>query len=616
MIVLMGLLMVSAAVSVFYGVAAGLRLVDEDRPAVHAAVAVLVLAVVPAQVCRLAGNMPLAVLLTALAAAGFFAVARRSLMDRPRSFVWEAPHPAAMLCAVAATACVQWATVERNFYDEEQHFGIALVMAHGIVPPEHPLFPGEAMRYHYAVDGLYAEFISVVGLEVDDAIDIVTLGSWLLLLFLATACGRALGGRAGASFGLVLIPLASGILVRSGNNMTSVLPIPIPPSWLAPPSSPPTIENFFQHPQGLAMPLALGLLLFASAETTHAPRRRAAVTSVLLGLLSLVNAAYFSVLLVALVALWLVRTMQQRSAGAMVDGAFLLGAGLLAVLLGGFFRAGGSAFFQLGRQFFLDPGLLGLLGHHLFAFGLPLLAIPLTALRLRATEGAPAANTLRWCLAVAGAVGFLIPNLVGYERSWDVVKFYAIGAFFGAALLTDLLAATWERRPSFLPRTAILLGATLSIAGSCKWLISESILKNANEELFPWEHVVLVPWAEEVGRKLAPFVHPRSRVLTSQAALAQSTGILTPGLPWQLNPGLMSDRARAEEMTRHAQAALQSMESEHLAALDVDFVVLFPEDVANLSEAGRAALLDSGRFTELFTVALDGSEIQVFRVAH
>lgn len=606
---LIALLLIVLAVQLF--ARALCHLAGEPRWSVSCAAGVAILYAVPSLLGRLTADLRWAAVLTGvLAALGVWALWRRTPVSAPVPITRVRPERWAWIVAGAGLVLVAWCTIRGRFWDETNcHFPITQVLARGVFPPEHPLFPGEPFRYHYGFDVLAALPRAFTGCCVVPAIDIATLASYLLLSALAIAVGAELAGRRGASLGLVLVPFGSGImqifLFRDFGAMQLEWSA-LPASW-AQSTPPPVISNFFQHPQGLGMPLALAvLLLWSGADSDRRTRRyRALLGAILLGALSLAQLVFFGVLGLVLGITVLARAARTRRWGdGLLELGMLVSALAIAWFLGGFFEPGAkpTSLLELGQPYFREP-LGQMLLHHLVLFGLPLLALPVAFRRLSDEP-----RELRLALVAAVLIGLAIPNLMTYERSWDIVKFFGIAAFFLNVLLAD---ATARYVRSAVLTTLILVAGTTT---AWFWMSRMSVLDGRFG--IPAMHFG-APSAisKAVGEQLGPLVEPRDRVLSTNIDLSMGAGFLTPGFDWRLfGDSYMLDRARADVLRTHLERARRDLAREDLDALGVKFLVLSPGDRTALTQRGRRELQDPLRFEHLFDVEVPGDRRHVYRV--
>ena len=582
-----------------------LRGAAEHRRSVIATATTLLMVVGPATLCRFTDDLRIAVVLTAGVLGGLaIPLARASRQVVPPAIArriapWAIVTAALCLLGVALTA------VQGHFWDENAaHFAVSHAIARGLMPPEHPLFPGEPFRYHYAFNVLVGEVRAFSGCRITTAIDTVTIGCFGLLLLAAADAGRALAGRLGASLAIVLVPMGAGTLQYLLFRDFGAIELgwdALPQRWLTS-IPPPVISNFFQHPQGVAMPASLAvLLLFDDADRPHATRRRL-LGAALLGMLSLAHVVYFGILGLAIGATVLIGGVRRNEqAPTLLVLTALAGALGIAVALGGFFAPGGqsSNLLTLTRDFFDEPPAARL-AHHLVLFGLPLLALPFAVMRVGG-----AASPLRLAVLIAVAVGFAVPNLMAYQRSWDIVKFLGVAAFFANLLLADVLAALASRRRAFAAVTAVAV--ILSVSTSTLWLLRTSVF-DGRLGIAKMHFTEPPAIAEAVGERLGPLVGTRQRVLSTNVDISKGTGFLTPGFSWRrFGSGYLMDRARCEALERNLASARRDLAAHDLDALDVDFLILGDGDIASLTPTGKANLADPERFTPLFDVsATDG----------
>lgn len=595
-------------------------------------VAAALLAVVPGQVCRAVGDLAASM---AIAAAAFLVVAgalswraKRADGARPAAggeLAWPA-WPAWLVGAVGL-GCVAHGAVTRNFFDEEHHVPMAAVIARGVVPPEHPLLPGQVIPYHWGVDALYAQLM-VAGLRPDRAIDVVTIASFALLLLAAALVGAALAGRAGATLAVILAPLAGSPLAQPLHDGMGIFDVDrglLPAAWAEWFRRPPPLTaDFFQHPQGLAFPLVLVVLvLFCAAPSTRGAR---AMGAALLALLSLVQAVHFLVVGFGLGVATVVSAARQRQGratawrSAAVDLGLLALALALAVLFGGFFSpgAGTSSTLVWGKDFFADPSWSSRLVHHAAVFGLPLLLLPVAG-----AWAVRASHKLGLALVAGGAVGFFLPNVVVYASSWDIVKLYSAGGFLAGVALAGTFAR-WLTRP-LAPRTTagaytpdegtasapapgpapvdehqpgwrrwavlatVVALTALTIEFPLVWLATRTLLQGQLEvprkhDFRPRDDLLAV------GRAVGPLIGPRENVLVGHFDIGRMTGLMTPGFDARRGAsGHILDFARVKERMRLRELAMRTLHPEALRALEIRWILLSDGEVARLPPAARAA---------------------------
>jgi hypothetical protein len=520
------------------------------------------------------------------------------------------PSRTGVVFALLGLFFVCWAAIRGYWWDESfLHFELAGVLGRGVVPPVHPLYPIEPMRYHYGYDFLAGQIRAFTGISIPIACDVVTIWSFILLLMTSSALGGCLAGRRGANAAIVAIPFATGLLqyllfwdMGSMTMRWSALP----KGWIDP-LPPPTISNFFQHPQGLGMPIALAvLILFDGSESSPKQRlRRTMIGALLLGFLSLAQFAFFLMLGAMLGVAILFRAIRERRyLHGLRELGLLIGSLAIAFALGGMLEPGGQQtdMLALGESFFPDPILPRIL-RYLVNFGVPLLALPLAVLKLRRRP-----TPLRIALFVGAAIGYLLPNFVVYERSWDVVKFLGIATFFASALVADLL-----ERTRVLTAVVVLVLTTLS---GWAYIVRMSVLDGFLG--VPRMHLGRHHRVDDlVADRLGPLVRPRERVLSMFEGTAQAGGFLTPGFPWQTyGATYMMDRHVLDRLAVLQKQAARDLDRASLDGLGVSFAVFRPLDLAKLSKKGKEALDDPTRFEHLFDVALRGERRSVYRILH
>lgn len=574
----------------------------EGAGSVSLALSIAVMMCLPVLIARLSGSLVSGVWLTGLLLAGAHQLLLRRL---PRRSLERdgAPSKVALIVIGLATVLVLIATWTGYIFDEHAgHIPLANAMARGIFPVEHPCYPGEAFPYHYGFAALAAELMVMVGLGVARAIDVVTTVSFLVFLWTAYDLGSRLGDRKTGSMALVFVPLASGtlsFLLYTGYGRLEAHWSLFPGAWSDDWSDaiPPVISNFFQHPQGLGMPLSAAvLMLFASeGQDPSKSRNRRLVGALLLGLMSLAQFVYFLVMGFVLGLITVARGWSERRPKvALFELLLLLGALGLAFLLGGFLVGGTHAPGSLivwGQPYFTGPALERIL-RHLVMFGLPLLAIPLAFVQLRGPSA-----WIRWALLIGAIFGFLMPNVATYSRSWDIVKFYGVGEFCANFLLADTLVRILGRISATKARAAALAGLfVLATFSSWVWLLRYSVFDgNLAPRAFG-------PPEIEVGEALVEFLgdrlRPHDRVLSTNIDVGRGSGLGTPGVVRGSNTFMVDEQQNAA-MADALGRARHQLGAADLAFLGVRFIVFSPGDVGGLNAEGKAAIADPQRFVEL-----------------
>lgn len=563
-----------------------------------------------------------------------------ALRWRPTERVQEAPGgrtPAVLLVAVGlATVAVVWTALGSYFWDEHScHYATASVIARGVFPPEHPLFPGEPFRYHFGYDILAAHARILTGVPVDVALDVATIFSFGLLLLISNEIGRRLAAGAapaqagaaaarwGGGFAMLLIPLGGGTLAFLLFGDMGPLEVhwsALPRRWMNS-TPPPVISNFFQHPQGLGMSFALAVIAVlgwpADQHRRHRwyRRRQVGLGAALLGVLALVHIVFFAVLGLALgvsagvrAATERTRSGRQRLAGLAEELLALTAALGIGYSLGGFFAPGPAMGEVLSwSTSFFSGGFATVLAQHLVLFGLPFLLVPLSIY-----EAIRRPNGLIVPLVTAAAIGFAVPNFVTYARSWDIVKFLSVGMFFANVLFAGWLgrAVVHSRRGAI----AAIVATVLATNTAWIWLARVSVLDGrwgVPKMHFPSSS----RFGHGLGHRLGDTVGPRDRVFTSDVELARAAGFLTPGFNWrQYGQGFMLDRPLAERRHAEWRKARRTLDPRAMRALGVQWALFGPHDLAALSPEGRKRLADEAWYQAVADVGKDDHRRLLFRL--
>ncbi|MCB9650370.1 MAG: hypothetical protein H6730_27855 [Deltaproteobacteria bacterium] len=523
-------------------------LAGERRPFVGAGVGLAVLVLSIYGWARATQSMVAATALTALTAAALIALAWRRAPPTPAP-----PLPSGRLGFWGWTGVLTilvvgaFAVFGAYFWDEYScHFPLASSLARGVVPAVHPLFPYEQFRYHYAFDLLAGAVRALTGLNVAQALDVVSIGLLALLLGVARDLGASLGGDRGARLMPVILLLGTGTLATLLNTDMGSLELHwdvLPVRWRDS-VPPPTISNFFQHPQAMGMVLALtALMLFDRRLDDPLRTRRSALAALVMGALSLSQIVFFGTLGLVLGLATLAQARRaERKRQVLIDGALLASSLVIAYGLGGFLAPGSPVESTLlfGRSMFRDQGL-SLLAYHLVVFGLPLIALPVAvALIVRRPD------PLRVPIAIAAVFGFLVPHFVTYARSWDIVKFLGVGAFFANALFADLLAR-WPNR-----WRAPVIATLVALATVSSWVIFVRMGPLDGRLGVPKMHF---PGPSGVGRvvgeRMDELMAEGDQVFSVSPELGSGGGIPTPGFDWhQVGQSFLLDQPRSEHLAR------------------------------------------------------------------
>lgn len=542
--------------------------VDEHRRSVVASLTLALLATAP----RFFGSpfesialglVVLALLCSFPAWLGLRRLALSGVIDEP-------PDVGFRLVFLVVFALGAWIEIGARLWDGDfGHFGFSSSIARGVLPPEHPLFPGEPLRYHVGFDVLVALLVRS-GVAVGAAVHVVSLALLALLLFVARDVGRLIGLRAGGVLTAALVLLGYGPTAMClADGWAATAPSlafcsePFPRAWVSAQSMPPTVfSSFFQHPQGLAMPIALALLLLACSVPTFARTLLCAFGLVLLAHCQVVYFACAGLGIGAAIAFsYLVRG---RVGFAIQHSTVLLIAAAIAFKTSDI--AGGANELTFGRGYFSEPPVMVAL-HQLAVFGPTLVAVFVVLVRLFIRPVERVAMIV--ALVVASAAGFAVASTFTYARSWDIVKFFAVGAFFANVLLAYLLARLWyQQRALTIAVTAVCAASALF------WGVRSGVL---NGVVAPYYALAPPsPLGAELLRVAGDDIAPRDVILTDHAGVdIWHHGFHVVGADHRrLAKGQLIDTARAEERARVARRALRTLDAEDLRALSVDWLLL------------------------------------------
>jgi hypothetical protein len=485
--------------------------------------------------------------------------------------------------AIIVAGLLAWCAVTSWMWDEAStHLPLANAVARGVLPLEHPAFPGQPLRYHAGYAVLVGVVRAFTSLPVDVAADVVTIVGVIVLVQALRDVLRALGASADtAAVGLVVVLCAGGPLAALLADGWGA-PLPgkalLPPAWVNGATFPPlVVTNVLQHPQGLAMPIALAVVLLLTDQRRVARVVLATLLVVLLARIQILFSAFTGLLLagVVLFDVW------RRAQRAVVHLAIVGGGGALTLVAGGI-TGGSVAAIVWGRGYFASDGAAAVV-HELLAFGVTLAALPLAIVVARRADAA--SRPLIVGVGALGLLGVVVGNIAIYERSWDIVKFFGVGAFFGHIAVALALPR--------LPRRLGVAIVVVSCWSGAFWLLRHGPLQG-----------VVAPAARERGVDAVAtlvddvcgdLVPGRARVLASRRSLWQA-GWLVPGNDWRATrdtKALLLDRDRVDADLAHWTTALASLDDEALHDLDVDVVALEGRE-----RRRHAAVLAGPRFRE------------------
>lgn len=240
--------------------------------------------------------------------------------------------------------------------------------------------------------------------------------------------------------------------------------------------------------------------------------------------------------------------------------------------------------------------------HHLVLFGVPFLSLPVLLYKAVAK---PKLNVIT--VSSITIIGFLIPNLMSYERSWDIVKFLGVAMFFTNCLLAIYL-------PSFnLSKTALASVLLLCSLTSALWLTRISVMDGQfgiPKMHFPPPQ----PIAEKTARYLKPFLSPADRVFSTNIDMSKA-GLLTPGFNWrQFGRGYIMNRQVVDLQLQAAQRIRRHLPKADLRRLNIRYLILSPSDIRGLSEQGKKRLHDRESFSFKQEIVSHGQKRFIYEV--
>jgi hypothetical protein len=449
----------------------------------------------------------------------------RAWLRAPRARLAGLRRPGLLFAAAAVLAIVP--AVRAHFHDEllvGGHMSLVAQLENGVFPLRFATFPQFELPYHVGFDVLAAALGVIFRLPTALAIDAVTLLSFVAVLLLAGRLGRVLGGaRAG---------LLTSLLALFGGGVHLLCPAPGAPLghhligycevdhvWLNPPLG----SYLFQHPFNAGIPLFLAvILLLADRASGPRPARYA-----LFGLLFLALSQCQMVLFACGLGAFLVaeplprgRLDRRRALGALAAALLAVAA---ALPLGGFFAAqpyrdGPSLELHLG----IATTLAGTLAWHARSYGL---LLPLGLLGLWHARR----ERLFLALLVGGAL--LVPNVVRYKHTWDIVKFATVAtlalALCTGVLFTRLLRAGKGPRPLRVALVAVLAAGCVAWSATfhaAAWLHTpKTSFEHAPEPIDADDAVVIAHLRRVVGADEGVY-----RSLEKAKAYNQWGGLATP----------------------------------------------------------------------------------------
>jgi FtsH-binding integral membrane protein len=530
---------------------------DNSSAAALAFGAFAVTDVAGALVGDIAGGVVVVAVVSVVVAVG---VARAAGAAQQGTVLVAPPRFSAAEVAVAAAliGVLSIAALSTYMWDERStHLPLANAIARGVLPLEHPFFPGQALRYHAG----YAVVVGVIRrathLPVDVCADVVTifgivvtvlllrrlLVELTITLFGDDAHGRGRGrarAQTTAACGVVFVLCAGGpvaAILADGWGSPIMGRGFFPSTWVNGATFPPlVVTNIFQHPQGLAMPLALVAIRLVLAPFSLPRLVVVGVVVVLLSRVQVVFSAYVGVMMAIMCAVAFVQP-RIRSPGP-PGVVVVVVTGVIAVAFGRVLPAAGDSALRFGGGYFAADGIAAVV-HEPLVFGLALGALPIALWLRRRGNRANTATSLVVVLGVLGTVGFVVGNVAVYARSWDIVKFFGVSMFFG-----HIPIAVWMG--TLRPRIRWVLFAVTCWSGVL-WMLRHGPLQGVIAPPVPERGIPA--WVSDVDDSCGHHIPPRARVWATDLDIALA-GYLAPGMDWRTNrdtAALLIDRAAADE---------------------------------------------------------------------
>ena len=334
--------------------------------------------------------------------------------------------------SLVIAALVLWILVSSDIWDRHIHTQLVMVAARGVVPIELPAFPGEPFAYHVSFDLLAAALVSFASLEGPLGIELLQLLTIAPLLALLRRQFFEEGAKGGVlnpvrSPGLWAAPLVLQSPIAQCSGATPYLGmcdelLPFADVYSA---VPPPVSGVFQVAMCFGWAVMLAALPLFSSRNLGA---RVALAGIVLTL-SEVNVVMFLVGGLAFGATAVLEVLHQstRRVGALTAALLLLA---VAMWLARGSLSVGEGQLRFGG-FFGDHAALGLLVF------MPAAIIGLAwSVRHLSVQERPADVVA----AIIVVVGIIVPLVVSYRFSWDIVKFFHVAAFFGAILFAKRLS--------------------------------------------------------------------------------------------------------------------------------------------------------------------------------
>ena len=446
---------------------------------------------------------------------------------------------AALATLLIAPMAVRWC-----FHDEAAstgHWSLIAQLENELYPPRVSAFPDVELAYHYGFDVLAAAVAMIARVSPSTAIDAVTIIAWFYAWLLLSRLGVLMVGHRGEFLTPLIVLLSAGIPIALGSSSITLLEALLGQYQIrALPPNPPVVSYFFQHPWAVGIPIATcSLIVYFRAR--RAPLR-GIVLAVLLAALSVSQFVLFVSLVSVLwldTALSVVRRQVQlpQAAWSMVPLAVAVGA---AYELRGFFANSAPLRDAFAVSVGVVPGTRALLAWHAASFGL-LIPVGIAGVRAAGRMGAVVSGM--------SALGLIVPTLIRYRATWDIVKFSTI-ASIGLGILASAGIARLLRAGHMSRLLAVGLACGLIAPGLVHPVAFGFAVGGIPEEGFPrreWnvgaDDAEAIRWLRRrVSRDELVFRSLPAAWAYSSAGLAQ---------PWLDGPArLFGGRARARARQR------------------------------------------------------------------
>lgn len=457
----------------------------------------------------------------------------------------RSPAKASTSDIFGVVVCVLIAVVlaSTELWDRRIHVSLVGGLSRGVVPLEHPGFPGVSLRYHAGFDFIAASVRTTTGLDLHTSIEAVQFAS-----IVAVVLGTRHLLRCHFSWPLPLLaagPLAlfTGAIPMAG-SLTLLATFSDPYSAV-----PPAVSGLFQPAFALGWAL---LPLLAALVRRHA-LRASLLLAVLLLFLSEMNLVFFGLCGLGCAAVAGRSLVRERTAPATWN-LVVLGLPLAIWWATGTFQPRHTL--ALGGFF---SGQL-LLGSIVFLI-IPLLFAAAVGVRAWRAGSLGVTEDGELFLVVVTVVGVGVGAALHDVRTWDIVKFLHVAVVASATGLAMHLPR--------LPRAAQWIGVGLGSAAGLAWCVR---FGPANGPVFSeyrgdsYDEAALEILAS-IGDQI-----PGDACMFTPALVAINAGIRAPGDDPKNFVALIDDAAPWEQRRRQWQRAMEQPTAAHLAEFGCPYV--------------------------------------------